>query len=476
MLSDTTPTTLEPTHPVQATPISQPPASRPARRRAYVLKMYPRFSETFIVSEILAREAAGEDLVIFSLRPSTDTRFHPELSRVRAEVIHIDRPSSARSFWQTFAEVAADQHLAATLPGRLGELAELDHDDAIQALTLARLALDHDVTHLHAHFASVATTVARAASALTGIPYSFTTHAKDIFHEDVVLTDLARKTADADHVIAISDFNRRYLSQVLGPELADRVVVVRNGLELDRFPYRPRQGGPEDAASDPAQSRTVPNAPGTARPGADEVPSLLAVGRLVEKKGFAHLLDALALLRAQGTTCRLDLVGTGPLEGDLQTRTRTLGLDDLVTFHGALTQAEVRDMLTDHDLLVVPFVIGSDGNADGLPTVLLEGMATGIPCIAGAVTAVPEVIDHGRTGWLIDGSDEQNIASTIAEVAVALRTNPADIRAITDAARDRVCRMHDSTVQARELARLADAAALAAAPSTAHQTEMEPVS
>lgn len=472
MLSDTTPTTFS-----RATPTSQQSASRPAGpqsagRRAYVLKMYPRFSETFIVSEILAREAAGEDLVIFSLRPSTDTRFHPELARVRAEVIHIDRPSSARSYWQTFTEAAADQRLTAALQSHLGELAELGHDDAIQALTLARLALDHGVTHLHAHFASVATTVARAASALTGIPYSFTTHAKDIFHEDVVLTDLARKTVDADHVIAISDFNRCYLSQVLGPELADRVVVVRNGIELDRFPYRPRQGVSS----------------------VDAIPALLAVGRLVEKKGFAHMLDALALLRAQGTTCRLDLVGIGPLEEDLRTRTRTLGLDDLVTFHGALTQAEVRDMLTDHDLLVAPFVIGSDGNADGLPTVLLEGMATGIPCIAGAVTAVPEVIDHGRTGWLIDGSDEQNIASTIAEVAVALRTNPAVIRGVTDAARDRVCRMHDSTVQARELARLADAAAnaveageagvatcsesgsTAAEPSTAHQTEMESVS
>ncbi|MGC2939213.1 glycosyltransferase [Brevibacterium sp. FAM 24638] len=517
MPSDTTPTTSSPATPSSTTPAA--PNPRRTGRRAYVLKMYPRFSETFIVSEILAREAAGEDLVIFSLRPSTDTRFHPELARVRAEVIHVERPSSARSLWQAFTESAADQRLSTTLPDHLGDLAELGHDDAVQALTLARLTLDHEVTHLHAHFASVATTVARAASALTGIPYSFTTHAKDIFHEDVVLTDLARKTADADHVIAISDFNRRYLSRVLGPELADRIVVVRNGLELDRFPYQPRPrvctGAAADRAPGGAASDRAPNAPGAALnpgPGADEVPSLLAVGRLVEKKGFSHLLDALARLRSAGTACRLDLVGTGPLEEELRARTRTLGLGDLVTFHGALTQAEVRDMLTDHDMLVAPFVIGSDGNADGLPTVLLEGMATGIPCIAGAVTAVPEIIAHGRTGWLIDGSDEQNIASTIAEVAATIRTNPAVIRAVTDAAHDRVCRMHDSAAQARELARLAEAAAVAvetgaagtpvasgaaepgaagpgaadsrvgasvpdpAAPSTARQTEMEPVS
>lgn len=433
----------EQTHTISTPAAPSTPQARQSGRRAYVLKMYPRFSETFIVSEILAREAAGEDLVIFSLRPSTDTRFHPELARVRAEVIHIDRPSSARSFWQTFAEAAAEPRVAAAVPGRLGELMELSHDDVIQALTLARLALDHEVTHLHAHFASVATTVARAASALTGIPYSFTTHAKDIFHEDVVLTDLARKTSDADHMIAISEFNRRYLTTVLGPELADRIVVVRNGLELDRFPFRPRQGL------------------------TGEVPSLLAVGRLVEKKGFAHLLNALARLRDEGTRCHLDLVGTGPLEDELREQSGRLGLDGLVTFHGALTQAEVRDMLTDHDLLVSPFVIGSDGNADGLPTVLVEGMATGIPCIAGAVTAVPEVIDHGRTGWLVDGTDAQSIATAIAEVVAALRTNPAGIRAVTHAARDRVCRLHDSAVQAEQLARLADAAADRAAASTA---------
>lgn len=420
-------------------------AGRSRGRRAYVLKMYPRFSETFIVSEILAREAAGEELIIFSLRPSTDTRFHPELARVKASVIGIERPASARGFWQTWTECATEPHLAAALPNHLGELSELAHDDAIQALQIARLALEHEVTHLHAHFASVSTTVARTASALTGVPYSFTTHAKDIFHEDVVLADLARKTADADHVIAISEYNRRYLTSVLGPELSDRLVVVRNGLELERFPYRPRVGGGAQAADVNAASATT-------------IPSLLAVGRLVEKKGFTHLLDALARLRDAGAPALLDLVGSGPLENELRERIDELGLGGLVTLHGALTQAEVREMFTSHDLLVAPFVIGSDGNADGLPTVLLEGMATGIPCIAGNVTAVPEVIDHDRTGWLVTGDDALSIAETIAEVVRRLRDTPAAVRAVTDAARRLVCELHDSRAQALRLAGLADAA------------------
>lgn len=414
--------------------------TKPSVRRAYVLKMYPRFSETFIVSEILAREAAGEELVIFSLRPTTDTRFHPELARVKAPVIHVERPSSARSYWQTWQDSLQDPKIASGLQAHLGDLAELGHDDAVQAVAVARLALEHEVTHLHAHFASVATTVARAASALTAIPYSFTTHAKDIFHESVELEDLSPKVAGADHVIAISDYNHSYLHRILGPELSERIVVVRNGLELERFPYRP----------------TIAEQPSGA---AQAIPSLLAVGRLVEKKGFGHLLTALARLRDRGLPCHLDLVGTGPLEDELRELIDTLHLTELVDMHGALTQSEVREIFVSHDLLVAPFVIGTDGNADGLPTVLLEGMATGIPCVAGNVTAVPEVIIDGETGWLVDdGSDPEQITTAIAEVVRRLREAPDSVREITDAARDLVCRLHDSAAQARELSGLVDQA------------------
>ncbi|MDN6135001.1 MAG: glycosyltransferase [Brevibacterium sp.] len=423
-------------------------------RRAYVLKMYPRFSETFIVSEILAREAAGEELIIFSLRPTSDTRFHPELARVRAPVIQIERPSSARGFWQTWQESTQDPRVAAGMTAQLPQLAELSHDDAIQAMAVARLALEHNVTHLHAHFASVATTVARAASALTGIPYSFTTHAKDIFHESVELADLARKVAGAHHVIAISEYNHSYLRRILGPDPSDRLVVVRNGLELDRFPYRPDPTSAEAAPNSAEAGHTSGIVGPTAEAVGGTQPSLLAIGRLVEKKGFAYLLTALARLRDMGLPCHLDLVGTGPLAAELRELIDTLGLTELVALHGALTQSEVRDMFVTHDLLGAPFGIGADGNADGLPTVLLEGMATGIPCIAGTVTAVPEVIVNDETGWLVEGDDPQQIASTIAEVVHRLRESPASVREITDAARALVCREHDSRSQARALADL----------------------
>ena len=147
----------------------------------YVLKMYPRFSETFIVSEILAREARGEKVVIFSMRPCSDTRFHPELARVQAPVIQVPRPSSASGLWQMLTPEAGP-HLAELLRHR--------PDDAAQAVRVATLAQEHGVTHLHAHFATMAATVARLAGLVADLPYSFTAHAKDIFHESVVEEDL----------------------------------------------------------------------------------------------------------------------------------------------------------------------------------------------------------------------------------------------------------------------------------------------
>src|SRR5690625_1119862 len=209
-------------------------------RIGYVLKMYPRFSETFIVSEILAREAAGEEIVIFSLRPPNDARFHPELARVQAPVIQVGRASSPRRLWETWGAAMADPALASGLSAHLPELAGAGVDDAEQALAVAMLAREHGVSHLHAHFASMATTVARLASLISAVPYSFTAHAKDIFHRDVDDEDLRRKLRDADHAVTISEYNRRHLRERFPGRDTAGLKLVRNGLEMQRFPYRPR--------------------------------------------------------------------------------------------------------------------------------------------------------------------------------------------------------------------------------------------
>lgn len=390
----------------------------------YVLKMYPRFSETFIVSEILAREAAGENIVIYSLRPPVDGRFHAELAQVKAPVYYVPRSSSANSSWRSWASTPDD--LVPGLQAALPLLLDASADEAEQAVAVARLSAQHGVRHLHAHFASVATTVARLAGAIAGLPYSFTAHAKDIFHEDVQAADLSAKLRDAHHAITISQYNDSHLRERFGDEDCHGLRLVRNGLHLDRFPLR-----------------TSPERGPVAR--------LLGVGRLVEKKGFGLLIQAAKALTDRGIACRVDIVGDGPLRGDLEKTIEENGLGEVVSLLGARTQSEVRQLFQEADLFVAPFVVGSDGNADGLPTVLLEAMASGVPCVAADVTAVGEVIRDGETGWLVPSGDLPRLVDAIATALDA----STDTSSIVAAARRLVVAEYNSAVQAARLRALA---------------------
>lgn len=396
----------------------------------YVLKMYPRFSETFIVSEILAREAAGEQIVIFSLRPSTDARFHPELARVKAPVIQVPRSSTSSKLWAQLVLAAESPGLLQGLQRSLPELLAAGHDDAQQAVGLARAAQEAGVTHLHAHFASIATTVARLAGRISDLPYSFTAHAKDIFHEDVDEDELEAKLAEAHHAITISEYNLADL-RTRFPSASARLHLVRNGLELSRFPFSPNL--------DPV---------GASRPaGIGRRARLLGVGRLVEKKGFHLLIEAVARLRETGLDVQADIAGDGPLRGLLQRQIDDAGLRSSVRLLGPCTQQEVGELLGSHDVFVAPFVIGADGNADGLPTVLLEAMARGIRCVAAEVTAVSEVVRSGQTGWLVPSGDLDALTTAVAE---ALAHDPAHLRML-DAARTMIEQSFDSAAQARRL-------------------------
>lgn len=353
---------------------------------AYVLKMYPRFSETFIVSEILAREAAGDRIEIFSLLPPNDPRFHAELARVQAPVTYIDRPLKTVDLWESF-KAAGEAGLTGALARNFAELAAAAPDDAVRAINLAIAVQHRNIRHMHVHFASSATSVARLASAITGIPYSFTAHAVDIFHESVSSEDLRIKLEQAHHAVTISRFNLRYLRRRF-PASTSRLHLVRNGLDLDHFPYR-----------DPRPLGT------TVR--------IAAVGRLVEKKGFQHLLPAAAELLVQGFRLDMRIAGTGVLAEELGSSIEQLRLGDHVRLIGPQTQDQVHELLQSSDVFVAPCVIGADGNADGMPTVLLEAMATGVPCISTAVTGIPEVVKNGSTGVLVRPGSPRALARAI---------------------------------------------------------------
>ena len=386
-------------------------------RVGYVLKMYPRFSETFIVTELLSMEEQGVDLEIFSLRSPVDGRFHESLARVKAPVCYLDAGGKASEAWETLRR--GRSALGSRLEHELDELLEVSLIDACQAIELALAVRRRGITRLHAHFATVATTVARLASRLADVPYSFTLHAKDIFHEGVDQAQLRTKLADSAAAITVSDFNERYLKTRFG-DSAKTVVRVYNGIDLDLFSMEPPVSRP---------------------------PVVVAVGRLVEKKGFHHLLDAIALLVRRGRTVHLDLVGGGIEQAGLKARADALGVAGQVTFHGPLTQLEARDRIRGAAVLAAPCIVGADGNRDGLPTVILEGLALGTPVVATPVTGIPEAVIDGRTGLLVPEGD----VPALADALCRLMDDP-DLRCrLADAGRRHVEANFDSRVNVRQL-------------------------
>ena len=355
-------------------------------RVGYVVKRFPRYSETFIVNEILAHEAAGLQIEIFSLRPPNDTHFQDSLSRVRAPVCYL--PSSgvkALDFWRSVEE-AAD-----VCPGLWKELPRAAGEDVLDvcgALVLAREVALRGIDHLHAHFASSPATVARLGAFFSGVPYSFTAHAKDIFHEAVRADDLSRKLSDAHAVVTVSDYNVEFLRRTYGAA-ASHVRRVYNGLELDRFPYE-----------DPRHRKL----------------DIVAVGRLVEKKGFADLVAACSLLSGWGHDFRCEIIGTGPLAAELAALIGRHGLNDRVSLLGPRPRNEIIERVSRASVFAAPCVVGSDGNRDGLPTALLEAMALGTPCVSTRVTGIPEVIRDGETGLLVQPGATGDLALALARV------------------------------------------------------------
>ncbi len=351
----------------------------------YVLKRYPRFSETFIVTEILALEEAGQEIEIFALRSVEETHFQDMLGRVRAPVHRVpDSFRSPQTMWALMCQ-ARD-----TLPNGWAALEQMQDAagrDVMQAIIVALGCHKAGITHLHAHFGTVSTSVARLAAQLAGITYSFTAHAKDIYCDYDEPVGLGVKLRDAATAITVSDYNVQYLRDTFGAD-ASKLERVYNGIALERFSYSP----PVPAGGE-----------------------ILAVGRLVEKKGFDVLIAAMGILRDQGrdVTCRI--IGGGELENSLRTQIAA-GFSDVVRLDGPRLQSEIIAALRSAAMLACPCIVGEDGNRDGLPTVLLEAMAIGTPCVATDVTGIPELVRDGETGLCVAQNDPQALAIAMARL------------------------------------------------------------
>src|SRR5688572_19242252 len=286
------------------------------KRIGYVLRKFPVLSETFILNEMLALEARGARLHVFSLDRPNDPRFHEDLPRLKARVAYIPdvfeskrllehgsrlRKSSRKGYFKTLGDVL--RRSRPTLVWRF-----------LQACYVANEARRLGVDHLHAHFATRPATVAFLASKISGIPYSFTAHAMDIFKSHLDPRALARKIEDARFVVTVSDFNKAHLEERT-PAATGKVFRIYNGIPLARF----------------APNGVVAEAPFT----------ILCVARLVEKKGIPVLIEACKLLRDRGAVFRCWVVGKGRTRPQLEELIGRWGLGEHVRLLGPLTQGEV---------------------------------------------------------------------------------------------------------------------------------------
>lgn len=341
----------------------------------YVLKQYPRLSETFILTELLALETHEVATTVFSLRPSTEGRFHPEVSQRKGDVEYL--PQIGRGSVQAAFE-AASRFENANLVAALGFVdllpVERRTTTLVQGLVLAGRASVLGIDHLHSHFLTVASHVAHIAHLMSGIPYSVTAHAKDIYRHSVDWRVGRAVTDAADAVVTVCDANVAHLEQHLP---GTRVERIYNGLNA--------------AASQPPTRRGTP--------------LLLGVGRLVEKKGFDVLIDVTERLVARGAPVQTVIIGDGELRADLEAQVRGLGLGDVVSFAGACAAPEVAMWMQQARVMVAPCRVGTDGNQDALPTVLLEALRAGLPTVTTPVGGIPEIIEDGREGIIVPSND-----------------------------------------------------------------------
>lgn len=359
-----------------------------------VLKGYPRVSETFIAHELAALERRHLALAIVSLRRPYDPIVHPVHAAIRAPVLYLpeyllDAPLRV---------LAAHLHAMWRAPrGYLTSAArwlrDLGRDPTVnrirrfgQAGVLAA-ELPRGARHLHAHFLHTPASVARYAAWMTGLSYSLSAHAKDVWTRPA--WELREKLREARFCVTCTAQNREHLAR-LAPGAA--VHLVYHGLDRHIFTSPPAVGSTRDGA-DPA-----------------EPVRLLAVGRLQPKKGVDLLLDAVARLRSHAV---LTLVGYGPLERELRTRAGRLGLDDRVRWTGPLDQPAVRALYRESDVFVLAPRIAADGDRDGLPNVVVEALSQGLPVVSTHVSAIPEIVEHGANGLLVPPDDPAALAAAL---------------------------------------------------------------
>jgi glycosyltransferase involved in cell wall biosynthesis len=397
-------------------------APPPLRRAVYVVSLFPCWSETFIVREIAALIENGVDVRIVSLKKPSETLVQSDAAALLDRVRH---PQSA------LHAVGGALHALLRSPGAvLGSFFAILVDGwrqpgvAAKSLGAWLRGLEHaawlrafDPQIVHAHWATYPSTAAWTLGRVLRRPFSFTCHAHDIFIERQLI---ARKIRDAALAVTISRFNIAWLSARATPLAGRKLKIVHCGVDMAKNQWNPhgRDGH-----------------------------SILTVGRLDPIKGFATLIEALALLKARGVEFRCRLLGSGPLDAELRALAHARGVADRIEFTGAQPQDTVRGWMNEAALFVLPSEVAEDGNRDGIPVALMEAMASGCPVISTRVSGIPELIGDQREGLLVDERQPRALADAMQRLL-----EDAELRRqVTAGARAKIEREFDARKEGRRL-------------------------
>ena len=399
---------------------------------AYLIKCFPRLSETFILHEVLELERQGLPLRIFSLLEPTG-KVNQAAQEVHARVTYFPQGFPLRIL--ILMATALRRFLKnpwSFLKIGVGALVRF-HNRAtpkhiLYAAYLAEQLERENITHLHAHYANTPATVALLAHQITGIPFSFTAHAKDIYlsRQD----SLAYKLSAASFVATCTGYNQQYLTSLLDSRSAAAIHRIYHGLDLRVFPRR--IAGVAEITAPPAR------------------PLILTVARLVEKKGLVYLLHACRQLVDWGYDVNCRIVGEGPLRATLEQQIRDLVLDDHVELCGAETHERVIEMYQQATLFVLPSIVAENGDRDGIPNVLVESLYLGVPVVSTSVSGIPELIQSERNGLLVPARDSAALAAALTR----LLNSPQLRQRLATAGRETVLAHFDMSANAQRLLNL----------------------
>jgi colanic acid/amylovoran biosynthesis glycosyltransferase len=353
------------------------------RKLGYLFERFPAFTQTFCARELAELYRQGISPPVYSIRHPTEARpaniplenipiyYLPDTNSLEFKIRTKLIPPRLKDLWSGSGDLRDK--------GRFRE-----------AVYLGQRLKKAQISHLHVHFAGLASRTAWWIKRLFGITYSFTGHANDIFcpkpEQRVGLAELLR---EASFVVVVSDFGASWLERGF-PESAHKIHRVYNGLDLSVFKQ--------------------------AIPGVEPV-RLLSIGRLIEKKGFKFLIEACRLLRSSGFSFDCQIVGEGPEHHRLQEAIQEYQLSDTVRLRGALPQTELVEILSQSSIFVFPAVHDGAGDTDNLPTVLIEAMASSLPIVATRIAGIPEIVQHNENGILVPEKDPAQLADAIRVMA-----------------------------------------------------------